>query len=68
MVNLIVRSRCFLNYANRPGRHSLFLRKVFIANLVSQFLRDRIGRHADINTLTPDIFDQALGVEFEFFG
>jgi hypothetical protein len=65
---LIGRSCRFLNYTNRPGRHSLFLGEVFITNLVSQFLRDRVGRHADIDTLTPDIFDQALGVEFEFFG
>jgi hypothetical protein len=46
----------------------LFLGEVFVANLLRQLFRNRVGRDADVYTLASHLFDEPLGVKLQFFG
>ena len=49
--------RGFLDYTHRALNYCVLLRKVFFTNFFGEVFRDRVGRHADVDTFTPHFFD-----------
>jgi len=64
---LFYRSLGAFDHAHATLHGRLFLGEVLIANLLRQLLRNRVGRHAHVYTFAPHFFNQALGIELEFF-
>jgi hypothetical protein len=47
---------------------SLFFGEVLVSNLLCQLFRNRVGRDANVDTFAAHLFNETLGVEFQFFG
>jgi hypothetical protein len=67
--------RCFRSWQGCPLDHldgaldgGFLLRKVLVADLLGQLLRDGVGGHTHVDTFTTHLFDKSLGVELQFFG